>query len=137
MASSSLCTVISGSYRRHLRKLYLLKQELESLDLLVLSPIGSLALNPNEEFIFLDADPTRDKKLLQDSIFAKIRSSSFLTLANFEGYMGRAALLEVGYALAFGLQVLSVEPVEDPNLSPYTKLLSEAFPQTEELLWAN
>ncbi len=129
MNTTSLCAVISGSYRRHLNELYGLKQDLEKLGIVVLSPVGSFALNPNEEFILLDADPIQDKRLLQDSIFAKIRSSSFLILANFQGYIGKAAMMEVGYALAFGLQILSVEPVEDPNIHPYTRLLCEVFPQ--------
>lgn len=128
MNTASLRTVISGSYRRHLRELYELKKEIEKLGILVLSPVGSSALNPEEEFVFLDADPIHDKRLLQDSIFAKIRTSSFLILANFDGYIGRAALMEVGYALASGLQILSVEPTEDPNIEPYTRLLNEAFP---------
>lgn len=129
MSTTSLRTVISGSYRRHLRELYELKQEIEKLGILVLSPVGSAALNPEEEFIFLDEDPIHDKRLLQDSIFAKIRTSSFLVLANFEGYIGKAAVMEVGYALAFGLQILSIEPVDDPNIRPYARLLNEAFPK--------
>lgn len=127
MSISSLRTVISGSYRLHLQKLYELKREIEKLGIIVLSPVGSFALNPEEEFIFLDMDPIHDKRLLQDSIFSKIRTSSFLILANFDRYIGKAALIEVGYALAFGLQILSIEPVEDPNISPYTRLLNEAF----------
>jgi hypothetical protein len=129
MSTTSLRTVISGSYRKHLRELYELKQEIEKLGILVLSPIGSAALNPDEEFVFLDADPIHDKRLLQDSIFAKIRTSSFLVLANFDGYIGKAAVMEVGYALAFGLQILSIEPVEDPNIRPYARLLNKAFPK--------
>lgn len=128
MNSTSLRAVISGSYRRHLHQLYRLKQEVENLGIVVLSPVGSFALNPQEEFILLDADPVQDKRILQDSIFAKIRTSSFLILANFEGYIGKAATMEVGYALAFGLQILSIEAIEDPNMSPYSRLLCEAFP---------
>jgi len=135
----ALQTVISGSYRRHLQHLYSLKYQLEQAGILVLSPIGSFALNPNEEFIFLDADPVHDQRLLQDSIFGKIRYSSFLVLANFEGYIGNAALMEIGYAIAFGLQILTVETVTDPNISSYTRLLYDVFPnlhapQTQEIL---
>jgi hypothetical protein len=129
--SPSLCTVISGSYRRHLQELYELKKEIERLGILVLSPVGTFAVNPKEEFIFLDADPICNQRLLQDSIFAKIRSSSFLILANFEGYIGKAASMEVGYALAFGLQILSIEPVEDPNIRPYTQPLQSIYAKVQ------
>jgi hypothetical protein len=132
MNHSSVCTVISGSYRRHLQKLYDLKRSLENLGIHVLSPVGSAAINPGEEFILLDADPIHDKRLLQDSVFAKIRTSSFLVLANYDGYIGKAAVMEIGFALAIGLQILTVEPVEDPNIQPYTRLIRDAFPLFQE-----
>ena len=121
--NDSLKTVISGSYRKHLSKLYELKNELELLNIDVLSPVGHHALNPDDEFILLDLDPIEDKRLLQDSIFAKIRTSCFLVLANFDGYIGQAAMMECGYAIAFGIQILTVEPISDPNLEPYTRPL--------------
>jgi hypothetical protein len=133
MNSKSLRTVISGSYRRHLKELYKLKNQLETLGIDVLSPVGSFALNPTEEFVFLDADPVHDKRLLQDSVFGKIRTSTFLVLANFDGYMGKAALMEIGYALSFGLQILTVEPVEDPNIGLYTRLIDDVFPNLRSL----
>ena len=66
-------------------------------------------------------------------MFSKIRTSAFLVLANFDGYIGNAALMEVGYALAFGLQILTVEPIEDPNISLYTRVLYDVFPDLEPL----
>lgn len=133
MSPEAIRTVISGSYRRHLHQLYELKQQLEKIGVTVLSPVGSFALNPNEEFVFLDADPTHDKRLLQDVVFGKIRTSAFLVLANFDGYIGRAAVMEVGYALSFGLQILTVEPVDDPNINIYTRKLYDVFPELKLL----
>ena len=123
-----LSTVISGSYRKHLKELFLLKAQLESHRVVVLSPVGSHTVNPGEEFIILDADPISDHRLLQDSIFAKMRSSSFHVLANIDGHMGSAALIEVGYAIAIGLQILTLEPVTDPNVAPYCRMLNDVFP---------
>lgn len=139
MSETSLRTVISGSYRRHLKELYVLKGKLENMGIHVQSPIGSSALNPEDEFVILDADPINDRRILQDTIFAKIRNSSFLVLANINGYIGNAALMEVGYALAFGMQILCLEPVEDPNIRPYTRLLNDVFPifQIQESLCKN
>ena len=133
MSSNSLYTVISGSYRKYLSEMYFLKKQLESLGVVVLSPVGTSAVNPEEEFIFLDSDPITDRRMLQDSIFAKIRTSSFLVLANFEGYIGNAALLEVGYALSLGLQILTVEEVLDPNIGVYTRLLCDVFKNFKSL----
>jgi hypothetical protein len=129
---SDINTVISGSFRKHLSQILLLKKELEKKHVEVLSPAGSAAINPQEEFIILNSDPVSNPKLLQDSVFAKIRGSTFLVVANFDGYLGKAAILEIGYALAIGITVYSLEPIEDPNLSPYCRLLNEIFPDIVE-----
>lgn len=127
-SAENISTVISGSYRKHLAEIYALKAFLECNGITVLSPTGTMAVNPGEEFILLDADPIHDHRLLQDSVFAKIRRSAFLIVMNKGGYLGRAALIEFGYAVAMGIEILTVEKVEDPNLAPYTRLLAEVFP---------
>lgn len=124
---NSIMTVISGSYRRHLPQMYALKRVLEGKGIAVLSPVGSGAINPGEEFVLLDADPLDDHRTLQDSVFAKIRRSSFLTSFNRDGYVGKASLLEYGYAISIGIPILTLEPAEDPNIRPYTRLLTEVF----------
>lgn len=123
----NIATIISGSYRRHLAGMYRLKRIFERRGITVLSPIGDGAINPGEEFVILDADPIQDHRTLQDSVFAKIRRSTFLTAFNQDGYLGKAALLEYGYAIAVGIPILALEPIEDPNIKPYTRLLSEVI----------
>lgn len=122
---NNIATVISGSYRRHLPQMYALKTILEARGITVLSPVGSIAINPGQEFVLLDADPVHDHRTLQDSVFAKIRRSSFLVSCNRDGYVGKASLLEYGYAIAFGIPILTLEPADDPNIVPYTRALSE------------
>jgi hypothetical protein len=123
----NIATVISGSYRRHLPGMYRLKRLLERKGITVLSPVGDGAINPGEEFVLLDADPIHDHRTLQDSVFAKIRRSTFLTSFNEDGYIGKAALLEYGYAISIGIPILTLEPAEDPNIKPYTRLLSDVI----------
>jgi len=132
---NSIFTVISGSFRKHLPQIARLKRELEQNYITVLSPTGDLAINPDEEFIILNSDPISHPKLLQDSVFAKIRRSTFLSVANVEGYLGKAAILEIGYAIAVGISIYSLEPIEDPNLSPYCKPLQEIFPNFDYSLF--
>ena len=123
----NIATVISGSYRRHLAGMYALKRVLEHKGIQVLSPVGTDAINPREEFVLLDADPIHDHRTLQDSVFAKIRRSSFLVSFNEDGYVGKASLLEYGYAISIGIPILTLEPAEDPNIRPYTRLLSDVI----------
>lgn len=121
-------TVISGSFRKHLAQIIGLKMELEKKGIGVLSPQGNHSINPEDEFIILDSDPIENPELLQSSIFAKMRRSTFLVVANFGGYLGNAAILEIGYAIAIGIKIFTIEPVQDPNIAPYCTLLREFFP---------
>jgi nucleoside 2-deoxyribosyltransferase len=126
---ASIKTVISGSYRKHFSEMLLLKQCLERESIKVMAPVSEEVTNPGEEFALLDADPIHDPRSLQDSIFSMIRRSTFLVVANVDGYLGKAALLEIGYAVAQGIQILTIEDVDDPNISGYTRRLSEVFPR--------
>ncbi len=131
----SIFTVIGGSFRKHLLQIAQLKKQFEKNYISVLSPAGDVAVNPDEEFIILDSDPVSHPRLLQDSVFAKIRGSTFLTVANVGGYLGKAAILEMGYAIAMGVAIYTLEPVEDPNLAPYCRLLREVFPDFDYALF--
>jgi nucleoside 2-deoxyribosyltransferase len=123
-----LTTVISGSFRKHLQEISLLKKGLEESGVTVLSPSGNIAINPDEEFIILESDPVELPELLQASIFSRIRKSTFLVVANVNGYLGRAATLEIGYAIATGIKIYSIEEIDDPNIAPFCTLLSNVFP---------
>lgn len=126
---SSIYTVICGSFRKHLSEIALIKKLLEDKGIKVLSPRGIIAKNPDDEFIILESDPINNPKLLQDSVFAKIRCSTFIVIANIDGYIGKAALMEMGYAIAQGIDIYTIEPVDDPNLAPYCKVISDIFPE--------
>ena len=124
-------TVISGSFRKHLQQIFLLKELIQKKGIRVLSPAGNLAVNPDEEFVILDSDPISNPELLQSSVFAKMRRSTFLIVANFDGYLGNAAILEIGYAIALGIKIFTVEQIFDPNIAPYCHSLFSGFPELE------
>ncbi len=127
-SATTIYTVISGSFHRHLPQIVLLRQSLERRGIRVLSPRGNHSLNPFDEFVVLDSDPIDHPELLQSSVFAKIRNSSFLVVANFNGYLGNATILEIGYAIAIGIKIFTIEPILDPNIAPYCCLLATIFP---------
>jgi hypothetical protein len=124
-----LKAVIAGSYRKHFATILKIQSFLESRRIEVLAPVSRGVVNPGDEFILLDQDPVPDPRILQDSILAKIRVSSFLVLANVDGYIGKAAVFEMGYAVSQGIQILTVEPVEDPNLAGYCRRMEDVFPE--------
>ena len=129
--NADVCAVIVGSFRRHLREIVTVKHLLQERGIAVLSPSGNYALNPDEEFILLDSDPVSHPRLLQDSVFAKIRKSSFIVVANVDGYLGKAAILEMGYSIAQGIAIYTLELVDDPNLKSYCKLLADLITEME------
>jgi len=128
----NICAVISGSYRKHLKELYNVKCFLQNCGINVLSPVGNRAINGEEEFVLLDADRITDHKTLQDSIFAKLRISTFQVVVNQDGYLGPTTILEMGYSISLGIQILTLEPVMDPNINPYCRSFFSIFPQYQE-----
>jgi hypothetical protein len=58
-------------------------------------------------------------------------------VANYEQYIGKAALIEMGYAISLGMMILTLEPVEDPNLRPYCREIKEIFPKISQFLIKN
>lgn len=121
-------TVIIGSFRKCFREIIELRKELERLQIKVLSPKDCTIINPDDEFVIFQSDVTSDQKFLQDAVFSKIRYSTFVILANFNDYIGRAATLEMGYAIAHGISILTLRPVTDIHLKPYCRLLTDVFP---------
>lgn len=126
--SSSMPAVIIGSFRKHLDEIIEIKNKLEKCGVLILSPIDDDVVNPDDEFILFKSDQVTDPKLLQDSVFNKIKHSTFIVVANIGGYIGRAGTLEIGYAIAHGITIYTLEPVTDVHIAPYCRLITEVFP---------
>ena len=118
-------TLIIGSYRRHFEHIAALKASLESNGVTVRAPASDRIVNPGEDFALLESDATSTPRDVQDRIFSLIRASDFVVVANIDGYLGRATTLEIGYAIASGIDVLSCEPIDDPNIAGYVRPLGE------------
>ncbi|MBO1740397.1 hypothetical protein [Leifsonia sp. TF02-11] len=122
-------TLIIGSYRRHFAQILSVKSALEDRGVQVLAPESDQIVNPGESFALLESDEDRTPRQVQDRIFSLVRRADFLVLANIDGYLGAAATMELGYAIAVGTDVLTIEPVVDPNIGAYTRLFDlEALP---------
>lgn len=133
-SNSTLKTVISGSFRKHLKEISKLKMALELLGVQVLSPEVCEAINPEDEFAILESDPVDSPELLQPSVFQKIRGSTFLVVANFGGYLGAAATLEIGYSIAVGIKIYALEKIADPNIAPFCTSIFSVFPELKQTL---
>lgn len=120
-------TVIVGSYGKHFQQILELRDFLSEQGVKVLAPSSSKVINPGSNFLILEDDPIGEPKELQDLVFEKIKKSNFIIVANVDGYIGRTAAFEMGYALSLGLPIYTLEPVTDLNISGYCIPLENKF----------
>lgn len=108
--------VVSGSFRRFFPEIKETILAFESLGITVLSPYASEVINPNDEFVILKTDETRDPKTLEQNHLDAIRKADALYLCNPEGYLGNSSVMELGWAMALGKTIFCKEPVADATL---------------------
>jgi hypothetical protein len=77
----------------------------------VLSPKEAKILNPDDEFVIFNYDPSHlSEKELEDLVLDKMHRSHFVYLVNPGGYVGLSAAFEIGYCAAHGIDVYAMEP---------------------------
>jgi nucleoside 2-deoxyribosyltransferase len=113
---SSLTIVISGSFRKHLSAIQDKAREFENAGFMVLSPAFSKAMNPKDEFVFLESDKSTDKKQLEEKHLHAIGEASALYVFNPDGNLGNSAQMEMGFALALGKPVYSFKKMTDATI---------------------
>lgn len=99
METTLLKTVICGSYRKHWDEVLRVRSFLEEQGVHVLAPTGFRVVNPGATFARLEGEPEVEVRMVQDAFFAQIRNATFLTVANVDGYLGKAVTFEIGYAI--------------------------------------
>jgi hypothetical protein len=115
----SLSAAVSGSFHRHMGVITSAVQELASLSIRVLSPADPRVVAHQGEFLFVASDRVRSVRLVQDRHLESIRIADFLWLVCPDGYVGQSASMEVGFAAALGVPVLSTHAPSDLTLRQY------------------
>ncbi len=104
-----------GSFRRDpvgLKKLY----EKLSAEYTVLSPKSIDWDNPGEDFVIVNSDKSKTIHEIESRHLDAIRRSDFVVLFAPNGYVGVSGALEIGFAHALGIPVLSTESIRDQTL---------------------
>jgi hypothetical protein len=114
-----LKVTISGSFHRHLHAITRAVYELTDLGIRVLSPADPRIVDAREEFLFVASDRMRSVRLVQDRHLECIRASDFLWVVAPDGYLGQSASMEIGYAVANGVPMFSLDRVSDLTLRQY------------------
>lgn len=111
-----LTCAVSGSFRRFLDDVRSAIRELRALGVRVLSPPSTEVAGELDGFVMLKGD-RGDPSVIEQAHLQGIARSDFLYVVNPEGYIGRSASLEIGYALACSVPVFcSSNPSEEMML---------------------
>lgn len=118
-----LAATVSGSFRRHLTAIAAAVQELTDRGVRVLSPADPRIVDAEGEFVFVASDKVRSVRLVQDRHLQCVAASDFLWLVCPDGYVGRSASLELGFAIAQGTPILSTATPDDLTLRQYVRVV--------------
>jgi hypothetical protein len=117
-----LKVTVSGSFHRgHLQAISRAVYELTDLGVRVLSPADPRIVAAHEEFLFVASDRFRSISLVQDRHLECIRASDFLWVVAPDGYLGVSASMEIGFAVANGIPIFSLDQVSDLTLRQYVR----------------
>src|SRR5207302_985673 len=116
-----LNATVSGSFHRHMSRIYETVGSLTDAGVKVLSPADPRVVDHHGEFLFVASDLVRSIRLVQDRHIACISVSDFLWLVAPDGYVGTSAAVEIGAAIAAGVEVFCDSEVRDVTLQQYVR----------------
>ena len=120
--------VLSGSYRKDFVRLKTTYEELRDLGCNVLSPSNVTAVKEVDGFVYMKGEEIQAPDSIEERHLDAIQRSQFMWLHTPEGYVGRSASLEIGFAHAIGVPVFASEAPSDPVLARFVRVVSS--PQT-------
>jgi exopolyphosphatase/pppGpp-phosphohydrolase len=100
---------LSGSFRKHLDYILLVKKELTKNNISILSPRFDDPKNPGSEFVVFSGEENKSPLELERHHLDSIKQSDALIVCNPEGYVGASALIEIGYAHSIGKRIIYTE----------------------------
>lgn len=109
MRNMELTVTIAGSYRKHLSAILRARAEFIAHGARVLRPASDEVLKDAGAFVQLVGDPADPGEAARQQLGA-IRRSDLVYVVNPGGYIGASAMLEIGYACALAIPVVSSEP---------------------------
>jgi hypothetical protein len=118
-----LKAVVSGSFHHHMAAITSAVHELASLSVRVLSPADPRVVAAKGEFLFVASDHVRSVRLVQDRHLDCIGAADFLWLVCPDGYVGKSASMEIGYAAGAGVPILATRAPGDLTLREYVTIV--------------
>ncbi|MGH9793386.1 MAG: MazG nucleotide pyrophosphohydrolase domain-containing protein [Candidatus Acidiferrales bacterium] len=115
--------VLSGTYRKDPEGLKLIYHHLADLGCLILSPSNVEYAREVDGFVYMRGEEQQAPESIELRHLDAIQKASFVWLHAPEGYVGPTASLEVGFAHANGIPVFARNPLQDPILQSFVKLV--------------
>jgi hypothetical protein len=104
--------VISGSFRKHLSEIGKASSKFKDAGVKVLAPLTQDTINSNADFVILETDdPQKTADVLEKDFMSKIAKSSFLYIANIEGYIGKSTGAEMCFAILNNIPIVVAEKI--------------------------
>jgi hypothetical protein len=97
--------------------------ELAARSIRVLSPADPRVVAAQGDFLFVASDRVRSVRLVQDRHLESIRAANFLWLVCPDGYLGRSASMEVGFAAAVQVPIFTTHVPGDLTLREYVTVV--------------
>ncbi|MGH9199650.1 MAG: hypothetical protein ACRD2A_00245 [Vicinamibacterales bacterium] len=119
-----LSVTVSGSFHRFMLEIERVVQEFTARGVRILSPAHPKVVDHLGEFLFVASDRVRSIRLVQDRHLTSIAESDFVWLVSPDGYVGQSAAMEIGFAVARGIPVLSTVLPTDLTLRRYITKVS-------------
>lgn len=116
-----LTVTVSGSFHRFMPQIESAVLEFTEAGMHVLSPSYPKVVDHIGEFLFVASDRVRSIRLVQDRHLDCIEASDFLWLVCPGGYVGQSASMELGYAVAKEVPIMSTELPSDLTLRQYVR----------------
>lgn len=116
---------VSGSFHRHMHEVQHAVYALTDLGVDVLSPSDPRVVDAFGNFLFVASDRLRTVRLVQSRHLAAIDASDFLWLVCPDGYVGQSAAMELGWAAARRVPVLSVTPPQDLTMRQFVTVVPD------------
>jgi hypothetical protein len=103
-----------GSFRKHYEQVKQIMDCFTANGFIVSSPKKANIINPGEDFVLFDTDPTQNPRLLEDSVLQKIEEADLVYICNVGGYIGTSVSFELGNLVAMRQKVYFLEMCNDP-----------------------
>lgn len=114
--NTKILATISGSFHKHLDEIQRTIREFQREGIEVLSPELSELASSKNGFVMLETDKGSPGEIETRHLEA-ISRSDFLYIVNPEGYLGKSAALEIGFAISRNIPVYSLSEPDDVAFS--------------------